>query len=306
VTDKVSLLGLFISLFFFFAYISLFTSLFASISLFLPKVSSMSQTPRRFNQWAACLALGVGACAAHAAELGDFYNLGPRPAETAIRVGAVVISGQLYQGASEQKVSALPGVFLQASNGLFADPLNGVGYSFEPQGALQYGLRLNLETGRSVETTLPGFEKIKARANPGAFANYTVNDKLTLRSALRLGMGDAADGSLLHVGGSYKVLQAGFFGVSLNASLKYADSNYMQSYFGVSPSQSAASGLKAYQPSAGFAAAKVGLTAGTPLSRQIFVFTNVSLQRLLGDAANSPIVSKKMQPTAFLGGVYTF
>ena len=252
------------------------------------------------------LAAGLACAFTQAAELGDFYNLGPRPAETAIRVGAVVISGQAYQGASEQKTSVLPGVFLQTSNGLFADPLNGVGYSFEPQGSLQYGLRVNLDTGRSVETTLPGFEKINARANPGAYANYTVNDKLMLRSALRLGMGDGADGSLLHVGGSYKVLQAGFFGVSVNAFLKYADSNYMQSYFGVTAAQSSTSGLKAYKPAAGFAAAKVGLTAGTPLSRQIFVFANLSVQRLMGDAANSPIVSKKTQPTAFVGGVYSF
>jgi MipA family protein len=252
------------------------------------------------------LATSLVTCVATSAELGDFYNLGPNPAETAIRVGAVAVVGQRYQGASDQKVSAVPGIFLHASNGLFADPLNGIGYSFEQIGGLQYGLRVNLETGRSVESTLPGFEKIKARANPGVFANYAVDDKLTLRSALRLGMGEGADGSLLHLGGSYKVLQLGFFGVSLNASVKYADSNYMQSYFGVTPAQAAASGLKAYQPSAGFAAAKVGLTAGTPLSRQIFVFTNLSVQRLLGDAGNSPIVSKKTQPTAFLGGVYTF
>jgi MipA family protein len=266
----------------------------------------MNLTARPLHTIALCFAASLLCTVTYAAELGDFYNLGPNPAETAIRVGGVVISGQRYQGASEQKVSALPGIFLHASNGLFADPLNGVGYSFEPHGHLQYGLRVNLETGRSVETTLPGFEKINARANPGVFANYIVNDKLTLRSALRLGMGEDANGSLLHLGGSYKVFQAGFFGVSLNASLKYADSNYMQSYFGVTPAQSAASGLKAYQPSAGFAAAKVGLTAGTPLSREIFVFANLSLQRLLGDAANSPVVSKKTQPTAFIGGVYTF
>lgn len=266
----------------------------------------MSLTTHPLQPIAMCFAASLLCTVSYAAELGDFYNLGPRPAETAIRVGAVVISGQRYQGASEQKASAVPGVFIHASNGLFADPLNGIGYSFEPQGGLQYGLRVNLETGRSVETTLPGFEKINARANPSAFANYVVNDKLTLRSALRLGMGEDADGSLLHLGGSYKVFQVGFFGVSLNASLKYADSNYMQSYFGVTPAQSAASGLKAYQPSAGFSAAKVGMTAGTPLSREIFVFANLSVQRLMGDAANSPIVSKKTQPTAFIGGVYTF
>lgn len=250
--------------------------------------------------------VGFTTSAVYAAELGDFYNLGARPAETAIRVGVVALSANRYQGSHEQKASVVPGIFFHASNGLFADPLHGIGYSFEPQGGLQYGVRASLETGRAVEAALPGFEKIKTRLNPGVFANYTVDDKLTLRSALRLGMGEGADGSLLHLGGSYKILQAGFFGVSVNASLKYADSNYLQSYFGVTPTQSAASGLKVYQPAAGFAAAKVGLTAGTPLSREIFVFANVSVQRLMGDAANSPIVSKKTQPTAFVGAVYSF
>jgi MipA family protein len=243
---------------------------------------------------------------ASSAELGDFYNLGQRPKETAIRAGAVVISARNYDGSSDQKMSVLPGVFLQTTNGIFADPLNGVGYSFEPQGNLQYGVRLNIETGRSVEDALPGFEKIKARLNPGAFANYAINDNLTLRSALRLGVGDGADGSVLHLGGTYKVFQAGFFSVTMNAALKFADQNYMQSYFGVSPVQASTSGLKAYKSSAGFASTKVGITAATPLSREVFVFANVSMQRLHGDAANSPIVVKKTQPSIFFGGVYTF
>lgn len=243
---------------------------------------------------------------ANSAELGDFYNLGKRPTETAIRGGAVVISAKNYDGSSDQKTSVLPGIFLQTTNGIFADPLNGVGYSFEPQGNLQYGVRLNIETGRSVEDALPGFEKIKARLNPGAYVNYVVNDNLTLRSALRLGVGEGADGSLLHLGGTYKVFQAGFFSVSMNAALKFADQNYMQSYFGVSPAQAAASGLKAYKPAAGFASTKVGITAATPLSREVFVFANISMQRLHGDAANSPIVVKKTQPSVFFGGVYSF
>ena len=243
---------------------------------------------------------------AHSAELGDFYNLGQRPKETAIRAGAVVISAKNYDGSSDQKTSVLPGIFLQTTNGIFADPLNGVGYSFEPQGNLQYGVRLNIETGRSVEDALLGFEKIKARLNPGAYANYVVNDSLTLRSALRLGVGDGADGSVLYLGGTYKVFQAGFFSVSMNAALKFADQNYMQTYFGVSPVQASASGLKAYKPTAGFASTKVGISAATPLSREVFVFANVSMQRLHGEAANSPIVVKKTQPSVFFGGVYNF
>ena len=243
---------------------------------------------------------------AHSAELGDFYNLGQRPAETAVRAGFITLNAPRYQGSDEQKTSVVPGIFLQASNGLFADPFNGVGYVFEPAGSLVYGMRANLETGRSVEDALPGFDKIKSRLNPGVFANYAVNEQLTLKSALRMGLGDAGDGSLLNLGATYKLYNANFVSVNLNTSVKFGSSSYMQSYFGVSPTQSAASGLAAYQPAAGLAMAQVGLTAGFPISREIYIFSSASVQRLLGDAANSPIMKKKTQPAAFVGAVYSF
>jgi MipA family protein len=226
---------------------------------------------------------------AQSAELGDFYNLGPRPKETAVRAGFITLNAARYQGSDEQKISVVPGIFLQASNGLFADPFNGVGYVFEPAGNLIYGIRANIETGRS-------------------FANYTVNEQLTLKSALRMGLGDAGDGGLLNLGATYKIYNANFVNVALNASVKYANSSYMQSYFGVSQSQSAASGMAAYQPAAGFAAAQagLGLTVGFPISREIYVFSSASVQRVMGDAANSPIVKKKTQPAAFVGAVYSF
>ena len=243
---------------------------------------------------------------ANSAELGDFYNLGKRPTETAVRVGAIALNAPGYQGSDEQKSSVVPGIFLQASNGLFADPFNGVGYVFEPAGNLIYGIRANIDTGRSVEDALPGFEKIKARLNPGVFANYNVNEQLTLKSALRTGLGDGGDGSLLNLGATYKLYNANFVSVNLNASVKFGSSSYMQSYFGVSPAQSAASGLAAYQPAAGLAMAQVGLTGGFPISREIYIISSLSMQRLMGDAANSPIVKKMTQPAAFVGAVYSF
>ena len=242
----------------------------------------------------------------HSAELGDFYNLGQRPTETAVRASFITLNAPRYQGSDEQKVSVVPGIFLQASNGLFADPFNGVGYVFEPAGSLVYGVRVNIETGRSIEAALSGFDKIKSRLNPGVFANYVVNEQLTLKSALRMGLGDAGDGSLLNLGATYKLYNANFVSVNLNTSVKYGSSSYMQAYFGVSPTQSAASGLAAYQPGAGLAMAQVGLTAGFPISREIYIFSSASVQRLLGDAANSPIVRKKTQPVAFVGAVYSF
>ena len=243
---------------------------------------------------------------AQSAELGDFYNLGPQPTETVVRAGLVALSGARYQGASEQRVLLVPGITVQTANGLFADPINGLGFTLNAMDQLQYGLRATVETGRSTEDALPGFDKIRVRLNPGAFVNYKPSDRLTLKSALRLGVGDGGKGHVLNLGAAYRIYQAGPVVIDVNASVKYANKGYQQSYFGVSAAQSAASGLKAFQPAAGFNTAQVGVAAGFPLSERMYAFSGVSLQRLLGDAANSPIVQKKQQLTGFLGAVYSF
>jgi outer membrane protein len=271
----------------------------------LTKVSHLSLLARS----TVVVAMGLTCAAAQSAELGDFYNLGPQPTdptETVVRVGLVAIGGARYQGATEQRVLLVPGVTVQTANGLFADPINGLGFALNAMDKLQYGLRATVETGRSTEDALPGFDKLKARLNPGAFANYKLNDRLTLKSALRLGVGDGGKGGVLNLGAAYRIYQAGPVIVTLNGSVKYANSSYQQSYFGVSAAQSAASGLKAFQPTAGFNTAQLGVAAGFPLSERVYAFSGLSVQRLLGDAANSPIVQKRHQVTGFLGAVYSF
>lgn len=242
----------------------------------------------------------------HSAELGDFYVLGARPTQTAARIGAITLNSTSYQGSNKRETTVVPGLFLQMPNGLFADPFNGVGYHFETSGAWQYGARATFETGRDTNDALPGFDKIKARLNPGVYANYAMSDNLALRTSVRAGLGETGSGGLLNLGVAYKFVQAGFFSASLNASAKFANSGYLQSYYGVSNAQAAASGLARFKPEAGLASTQIGITAGTPLSKEIFVFGNVSMQRIMGDAANSPIVKKTTQPSGFVGVLYSF
>ncbi len=52
--------------------------------------------------------------------------------------------------------------------------------------------------------------------------------------------------------------------------------------------------------------AQVGVTAGFPISREIYIFSSVFMQRLLGDAANSPLTKKQNPVSAFVGSVYSF
>ena len=68
------------------------------------------------------------------------------------------------------------------------------------------------------------------------------------------------------------------------------DGRYARVNYGVSAAQSAASGYRQYTPSGGVEKAGLGLTAVMPLTRSVSLTALAGYQRLLGDAADSPIV----------------
>ncbi|MCF7750913.1 MipA/OmpV family protein [Bacillus subtilis subsp. subtilis] len=92
--------------------------------------------------------------------------------------------------------------------------------------------------------------------------------------------------------------------LSASASTEYGDAGYVQTWYGVSAAQSARSGFKRYTPSAGITSAGLGLKWVRPLSASSSWFLGVEANRLLGDAADSPIVQKQTQLGAMGGYQY--
>ena len=80
----------------------------------------------------------------------------------------------------------------------------------------------------------------------------------------------------------------------------WASDDYMESFFGVNGQQSVNSGLEKHQADAGIKDINVSLTAGYPMTNRWRIGGAVEYKRLLGDAADSPIVDDKNQ---FLVGI---
>ena len=70
----------------------------------------------------------------------------------------------------------------------------------------------------------------------------------------------------------------------------WATGPYMRSLFGVTPVQAAASGYPAFTPGSGFKDVTCGLNGHYRIAARWSVVANVSYKRLIGDAADSPIV----------------
>jgi len=84
-----------------------------------------------------------------------------------------------------------------------------------------------------------------------------------------------------------------FLRVGVNTSFTVATSDYMQEYFGVNEAQAARSGLPLFRPEGGLRDVTFTLYSVLSLSPSWGFFGIVQSSRLLGDAADSPIVTQE-------------
>lgn len=91
----------------------------------------------------------------------------------------------------------------------------------------------------------------------------------------------------------------GFAGLTVDTS--WANDDYMQNTFGISASQSARSavGLSAFDAEAGFKDVGLSAMVGYSLTENVSVLTMAKYSRLVGDAADSPLVDKEGSANQF-------
>ena len=89
-------------------------------------------------------------------------------------------------------------------------------------------------------------------------------------------------------------------------SFTYADHRYMQKEFGVTPSQSIASGYPVYDAHSGSDAMGFGFSATGFITEHWLVNLDTAVNHLLGSAAYSPITQKTTQHVVALSLAYTW
>ncbi|MFN7672545.1 MAG: MipA/OmpV family protein [Planctomycetota bacterium] len=88
----------------------------------------------------------------------------------------------------------------------------------------------------------------------------------------------------------------------LEFATTYASDNYMDAFFGVSSAGAAASGLAAFAPEAGVKDFGPAAIVSYALGQNLGVFARLSYRRLIGDAADSPIVDVEGSPDQWFVG----
>lgn len=178
--------------------------------------------------------------------------------------------------------------------------LTSHGFSFGPAGDIE-GRRKNSDVGAPVGNVPRTFEL-------GAFAQYEATDSFRIRAEALKGINGA--GGLVGTIGADKIWRNGDkYVFSIGPRVIISDARYQRAYFGVSPAASLATGLPVYRPGGGIEA--VGVTSGMSyqFNSRWGVFGYARYERLVGDAARSPIVRNYGSRNQLAGGIglsYTF
>ncbi|KQQ80666.1 MipA/OmpV family protein [Aureimonas sp. Leaf324] len=226
-------------------------------------------------------------------------------ADLIIELGAGISTQPAYEGADDYDISGYPIVSLQYLNipGLFA-----IGSPEEKQGGLRIGPSFRFIDKRSADDypELNGTLALDRSYQLGLRAGYEfpVYDTLNIevygeaRYAFNEGEGFVGGAGIDFI--SRPTEQWEF---KLGPRTTFADSNYNSTYFSVRPLESIASGgrLAAYDAGGGFKSVGAAASARYEFRPDWFLNANAAYERMVGDAADSPIVKVGSEDQFFAG-----
>ena len=228
-----------------------------------------------------------------------------------VAVGAAAAFQPRYDGADRYHFEGGPSVDIRYSDLYFASTGEGFGANVAQGQNWRISLAAAYDLGRRGQDDdehLHGLGNINPAPELKLAADYVVSKDfpLVLRADIRRSFGGSNGwigdiGAYMPLPGSSKT----FFWFA-GPSLTFADSKYMNSWFGVSDAQAADSQYAAYHASAGLKSAGFGVSAIWFFQKHWFAACDFALEQLVGSAAHSPITQRSSNGVLDLSINYQF
>ena len=268
-------------------------------------MQTISSVPRPFRAalGSAILAFGLAVPMPAFAELSNDGLIGP-----AVRFRPA------YDGSDEQRAELVPAIRY----------LGEPWFVRSTQGVLEGGVRLRLAPGVHAGAQL-AYEPGRKTSESDFLESRRVSDvdrgvsvgaqvewdhkfgpvPITLLARVRQHT-DSDRGAQADLRLSVGVLKAGRFGAGVFTQATWANAKSTRSMYGITPQESALTGLRAYDPGSGLLFGSLGLLWSFDLAPDWRVVGTLEARHLAGDAKGSPLTERSTNGYAAVGLTYVF
>ena len=153
---------------------------------------------------------------------------------------------------------------------------------------------------------LEGLGDIDDTIEMGFFAAYQTGPWQVRAEALK-GLSGGHEGLVSRVSTAYTIPVTPFgyrSFLTTTADLRFGDSDWTDTFFGITPNQSADSGLSRFDADGGVTSYGLRTSLITKLSERYTLISTLGYQRLGGDVADSPLVEERGSENQFSAGVF--
>jgi outer membrane scaffolding protein for murein synthesis (MipA/OmpV family) len=190
----------------------------------------------------------------------------------------------------------------------FEGPDDSFGFALVHVGPFEFGPAGALTSSRKPQDVGAAVPKVDRTVELGAFANLWAGEHVRLHAEVRRGV-NGHEGWVGNAGADFIARDADKWLVSVGPRVTWADNNYHDAYFSVTPATALATGLPIYDAGSGVSAVGGAASVLTHLGGPWGLYAYGKYDRLVGDAQKSPIVRTYGSRDQFSAGVgisYTF
>jgi outer membrane protein len=256
-------------------------------------------------------ALGLAVTAPAMAQDADSEFNGPTIFGRALSVDVQARVAPSYLGSDRYKIGPTGKFSLTplGEEAAFSPPDDPASFALVGSGAWSAGISGRFRGKRDNDRELQGFDKVDWAVEAGGFASLWPAEWLRVRADVQHGF-NGHDGWVALVGAD-AVYHDDTWVLSIGPRARWGDSEFTRTYFGVTAAEAARNpfGVQAYAPQKSMTSAGALASAEYRWSRRWSIIADAEYNRLLGDAADSPIVRKlgsADQFSAALGVRYSF
>lgn len=221
-----------------------------------------------------------------------------------LTVGGGALYQPTYLGSDHYDVDPLPLFDLRYADRYFLSTRDGLGANLAPQDSnLKFGpvVKYRFARDQDDDDALRGMGDVDAAGEAGGFVHYDLRP-FKLGAEVRQGFG-GHDGVVSDLFANWSTNLSNTLMLTVGPRATIASKDFNQTYFGVDAGQAARTGYRQYNPDSAYYSYGLGANLTYMLTDRVSLGTFAGVDRIGGDAADSPLVDQAGSPTQARFGI---